>query len=384
MPNRKDEKWKYTSLRSFIADSWDIPAVASKVALDQQLKTDCLHLVLVNGRIDATHTELGADLSLVEMSSLTEADQALVVKALEKTSNQSDVFASLNSSFLEEIVFLKVTAGKKVEKPLQIHSQLIGGDTKNLVFPRVFIVAEKSSEVAILETTSLDGQANATAFAPVVDVTLHDNAQVERVILSLPDAAFVFKASQVNVGRDACYRETILFSGQHIGRNDTRVDLNGAGCHASLHAVYLAAGKEHLDYQSEIHHNCEHATSAQMVKGVLRDRGRFVFNGKIYVHVGAKGTDSSQINANLLMGENTEVDTKPTLLIDNDDVKCSHGATVSRINDEQLFYLTSRGISRAFAENMLAKAFVEEVVYTVQNEVLKKYMDESLEVIWSR
>ena len=165
-----------------------------------------------------------------------------------------------------------------------------------------------------------------------------------------------------------------FFSGK-IVRQDLNVILNGENAEANLNGVYVGSGDDHIDNHLNVIHRMPHARSSQAYKGALGDSSRGVFNGKIIIERDAQKTDASQLNKNLLLSDKAEIDTKPELWVDADDVKAAHGATVAQLDETEIFYFQTRGIDRPRAEAMLALGFVEEIIYSEKNPAIKEFLD---------
>jgi Fe-S cluster assembly protein SufD len=177
--------------------------------------------------------------------------------------------------------------------------------------------------------------------------------------------------SAVRVGRDASYRAFTLTLGGRLVRNQCDARIDGDGAEVELDAAYLIGGDSHVDTTTRIVHGAEHGTSRQTVKGVLDGHSRGVFQGKVLVEQGAQKTDGYQLSRALLLSRDAEVDVKPELEIYADDVKCSHGATTGRLDEDALFYLRARGIPAAEARALLVEAFVAEAIERVDDETVR-------------
>ncbi len=166
--------------------------------------------------------------------------------------------------------------------------------------------------------------------------------------------------------------------GAKLSRHDVLLKFNAEGGEAFVDGLYFLGEDQHHDTHSIISHDVPNCTSHQTYKGILNDKSRGVFNGKVFVAVGASGTDGYQSNKNLLLSNDARVDTKPQLEIFNDDVKCSHGATVGQLEEEELFYLLSRGLNETLARNLLTYGFAEEIVNKIEINSIKKQLDEAI------
>jgi Fe-S cluster assembly protein SufD len=179
----------------------------------------------------------------------------------------------------------------------------------------------------------------------------------------------------VSVGRGSVYNSTNINLGGALSRHDIDVKFTAEGGEAWVDGLYMLNGSQHADTHSIIDHQVPNCLSHQNYKGVMNDRSRAVFNGKVFVRENAHGTDAQQSNKNLLLSNEARVDTKPQLEIFNDDVKCSHGATVGQLEEEELFYLLTRGLPENLARNLLTYGFAEEIIRKIGIESIKSELD---------
>jgi Fe-S cluster assembly protein SufD len=179
--------------------------------------------------------------------------------------------------------------------------------------------------------------------------------------------AFHLGSCKVWLQKDSSYESFVFSTGAKLGRNELHVSLEGANSSVLLNGLYLSREGQHQDNHTIVDHAVAHARSSQYYKGILSEKSRAVFNGKIIVRRDAQKTDSSQLNRNLLLGPMAEIDTRPQLQIDADDVKCSHGASIGRISPDEIFYLESRGLSTQQATHLLCVGFAEDLIHRVQD-----------------
>jgi len=244
------------------------------------------------------------------------------------------------------------------------------------IFPHVLVIAEAGSKATIVE--SYAGPAKSFTSA-AVQIVLQDNANLThyRVQKESP-AAFHVGTTEVTVGRGSLYNSTSINLGGAIARHDIDVKFTAEGGEAFVDGLYMLNGSQHSDTHSVIDHAVPNCLSHQSYKGVLNDRSRGVFNGKVFVRENAHGTNAEQSNKNLLLSNDARVDTKPQLEIFNDDVKCSHGATVGQLEEEELFYLLTRGLPDSLARNLLTYGFAEEIIRKIGIESIKTDLDEAV------
>jgi len=208
------------------------------------------------------------------------------------------------------------------------------------------------------------------------NVILKEGASCEHYRLQLEGAKQThFSRVEVKQLRDSSYALHAVELGGALSRSDIVVKLAEQGASCALHGLFVLAGRQHVDHHTRIDHAAPHCTSKEKYRTVLDGRSHGVFNGKIMVHEGAIKTDSSMSNANLLLSNKAEIDTKPELEIYNDDVKCAHGATVEQLDQAQLFYLRSRGVSEQQAKELLTFAFADEVLTGMSNQVVRSYIE---------
>ncbi|MEQ1878195.1 MAG: Fe-S cluster assembly protein SufD, partial [Bdellovibrionia bacterium] len=216
-------------------------------------------------------------------------------------------------------------------------------------------------------------------------VRVAENAKLHHVKIQNESAeAYHVGSADAILGKASVYDSFIFSAGGKIGRNELRVTLNGAEASAILNGLYLSRAGQVQDCFTIVDHAVAEAKSAQYYKGVLAEKSRAVFNGKIIVRKDAQKTDSSQLNRNLLLGAGAEIDTRPQLQIDADDVKCSHGASVGRPNPEEIFYLESRGLSREQAGHLLCVGFAEDLVQKIEDKRARHEVQNILSEVFSQ
>ena len=278
-------------------------------------------------------------------------------------------FASLNLAFADFKV-IRIAKETSVAEPIELH---FAADENAAIFPHILVIAEAGSKATIVESYA----ATAKSFTnSAVQIVVGDNANLThyRVQKDAPDA-FNVGTTEVSLGSGSRYDATNINLGGAISRHDIDVKFTAEGGEAFVDGLYMLNGSQHHDTHSIIDHQVPNCTSHQTYKGVLNDTSRGVFNGKVFVRENAHGTDAQQSNKNLLLSDTARVDTKPQLEIYNDDVKCAHGATVGQLEEEELFYLLTRGLPETLARNLLTYGFAEEVINKIKIESIKKELD---------
>lgn len=327
-PIPKQEDWKYTNVAPISKEDW----LARPPADQQDLSGDELDLL---GRFNF----------------------------------ERNGFAALNLA-LADFRVVRIPKETSVTEPIELDFTL---DEGTAIFPHVLVIAEAGSKATIVETYASKGRSFTNSG---VQIIVEDNANLThyRVQKESPDA-FHYGATEVTLGRGSRYDSTNINLGGAISRHDIEVKFTAEGGEASVDGLYMLSGVQHHDTHSMIDHTVPNCTSHQSYKGVLNDSSRGVFNGKVFVRENAHGTDAQQSNKNLLLSNNARVDTKPQLEIFNDDVKCSHGATVGQLEEEELFYLLARGLSEPLARNLLTYGFAEEIINKIGIGSIKSELD---------
>ncbi|MDE2772530.1 MAG: Fe-S cluster assembly protein SufD [Gemmatimonadota bacterium] len=378
MPSTQLEEWRYTDLsRKLCLDKLHSP-VAEALPDDPQAWPERLrstmaedhdavgHLVLVDGSV--VHTNIGAHLSSrgVVLTSLRRAateHPTLLEKylATQAIPPEDGKLQALNAMLWTDGVLLYVPPGVRLEHPVRVTRWY--SETGAAFFSRTLIVADSASKLAYVDEALSDDFDQETLTSQAVEVFASDGAHVQYVSAQrIGRGAFCHAAQRILLGRDA----TLDMLNVSLGASTTRVDLNarllGSGADSNLLGLYFGDGDQHFDHNTSQDHIAPAARSDLLYKGALDDSSRAVFRGVIRVAEGAQQTDAYQTNRNLILSDNARADALPKLEIHADDVKCSHGATVGQLDEESLFYLMSRGLTRAQAERLVVVGFLGMVL----------------------
>ena len=286
----------------------------------------------------------------------------------------SSAFTALNSAFFRDGAVLRLAANTVVDVPIHLVFIAAGGDG-SVSHPRNLIVADAHSQATIVESYVTFGDAE--SFTNVVtEVSLGEGARLSHYKLqSESPRAFHVGTIQARQARNSWYESFSFATGADLSRTNVYTILDGDAAECVLNGLYLADGTQHMDHQTYVEHVAPNCPSHELYKGILDGRSHGVFNGKVYVHPEAQKTDGKQSNNNLLLSSHARVDTKPQLEIFADDVKCTHGATVGRLDETALFYLRSRGIGIAMARQLLTYAFAADVLERLQLAPLKEALE---------
>lgn len=382
-PTPENEEWKYTNVATINKETFEISLEKTEVEFErfvyEEAKTS--QLVFVNGVFNSRASNLSALPESVVALNLKDAltdekYESVIRENLARVVDYNENgFTALNTAFLNDGAFLYLPKDVKVEAP--IHFLFVS--TEGVAsFPRVLLIAERGSEATIIENYIGETEKNYFTNA-IVEIVLADDAKLKHYRVQRESvSAFHVGTTRAELNRGSSYNSTNINLGAQLSRHNVSVKFNQTGGEAWVDGLYFVGDSQHTDTHSLIDHAEPHCTSHQIYKGILDGKSRAVFNGKVYVHRDAQQTDAQQTNRNLLLSTDARVDTKPQLEIYNDDVKCSHGATVGQLEDDELFYLLSRGLHTDLARNLLTYGFAEEIINKIEIESIKRQLDEAV------
>ena len=392
-PTVEQEEWKYTNTAA-IARGRFTPVLARNATRQADsngfrsfVYDEARHsrLVFVNGIFQKDFSSLGAlPAGVVAMdivAALGPGQYEATVRAhLERDASSSkNGFTALNTALFSSGAFVLIPAEVKVEAPIHLLfiSKANNGDA-SASFPRVLVMAEENSAATILETyvSPSDGVYLTNS---AVDFVLGAGARLRHYKVQREStSAFHIASTNAELRPNASYDTTAINLGAALSRQDIGITMDHEGAECWVDGLYMMDGSQHTDTHSLIDHRQPSCTSHQLYKGILDGKSRAVFNGKVFVHHGAQHTDARQTNKNLLLSNEARVDTKPQLEIFADDVKCAHGAAIGRLEEDEIFYLESRGINPELARNLLTYGFAEEVIDKIKIDSIKRELDEAV------
>jgi Fe-S cluster assembly protein SufD len=380
VPTPKQEAWRFTSLKALAATPHEL-AEPTTADISPWRLSDSHRLVFVNGRFIEALSDVGELPDGVTVSSLAAAlatGSERAVFALGKGINLADhPFAALNTANFVDGAFIHLSRGAVVEKPIHLLFVAVGSDHPTWSAPRTVVSADLTSQATIVE--HYVGAGGETLTAPVTEFQLAPGAVVRHVRLQEESRDARHIALQTSrQGRDSRLESVALNVGAALSRTEIDAELGAPGAHVSLDGLYLVEGTQHTDSRLQVRHAAPHCTSHELYKGVLDGKSRAVFTGRIIVDPDAQKTDAIQSNRNLLLSAGALVNSNPQLEILADDVRCTHGSTVGRLDEEAIFYLRSRGIDRATAESLLTYAFAAEIVQLIPVEEIRERMERHL------
>ena len=387
-PSTRSEDWRYTSVAPIAeADFRTLRAASGEVTAEQLAPFTFGHpewptLVFVNGRCApelSSPAALPPGVRVLPLARALREEPALVERYLTRLAGSDDAsqaFTALNTALMQDGAVVLVGREARAEQPIHLVYVTDAYAARGAAHLRNLIVAERHAEATVIESYVATGEA--TYFTNVVtEVEVEAGATLRhyKVQRESPRAYHVGTV-EARQERDSHYVSFSFATGAALSRTNVYTVLAGQGCGATLNGLYMVGGDQHVDHQTRIEHAQPNCFSREVYKGVLDGASHAVFNGKVYVHPIAQKTDGKQSNNNLLLSERAHVDTKPQLEIFADDVKCTHGATVGRIDEMALFYMKSRGLSREQARRLLTYAFAADVLETIEVEAVRESLEQ--------
>lgn len=383
-PTRRDEEWKYTSLYQLSQTPFQFAGSNAHYLSEDEIKAmqlceDSVHLVFIDGHYSEKLSTLASEAG-VHISTMAEAlqsDHAAVQAAL-SAQESKDSLSALNLALFQDGAFIHIDDNVEFDKTIQI-THLTQADSLAHNQRHLIVLGENAKARVIERYSSLCKDA------------YFNNIQTQLILKSgaalsyykcLEEAEKGSHISDVQV-RQESNSQLRAFSfalGGGLVRSDLHNLLDASDVSCELYGLYLAKGKEHVDHHTKLWHAKPNCNSRELYKGIITDKARAVFNGKIEVAVDAQKTDANLHNHNLLLSKTAEVDTKPQLEIYADDVKCAHGATVGQLDDNEIFYLRARGIDETEARQLLLHAFANDVATHIEHESLREAIQQRIEV----
>ena len=382
IPERNDESWKYTNAKNLrvrdLSPTEQLPDEDSmRAAVDSlPILSGAQRMVFWNGVFIESLSELANHEQVFVGTldqALAESGEELEPYFLRIADANGAPFVAANTALARDAAIVILSKNANIEQPIQLVFMHAGD--KTLHSSRVFIAALEGSKSTIVEHHGSANHSSSGLHNAVTELALMGNAHVERVQINHEesDTHRVHHLGAV-LHRDAHLSNTLVQRGGNLSRNEVAVQLKEPGAHVSLQGLSMLDQVQHCDNHVYVGHLAPHCTSKQLYKHVLADASHGVFTGCVEVAPDAQKTDAQQQNPNLILSPKAQADTRPQLLIYADDVKCSHGATVGRLDELAMFYLRSRGLDFDVARSLLTWAFSAEVIQAVPNVELQTYL----------
>jgi len=382
-PTPKNEEWKYSNVRELISESYHFNAPSSLSLADLQdlnIPEQAANILyFVNGHYSEELSSIASSSDQIIVDSLQNAykKNPFLVNTYfdELVKDDTDAFTSLNTAFAQDGVFIHVPDNQTVEHPVILRfvsdarSQNVGSQPRNI------IAVGKNAHVKMAESFRTLGTERSFTNT-VTEIHMDRDSGVEYYkVQNESEKAYHIGTTQVRMLDNAqFYAGTVTLNG-HFTRNNLNIILDGEHCEAHMYGLYFPDGTQHVDNHTVADHCKPNSQSNELYKGILRDKAKGVFNGKIFVRPDAQKTNAFQSCKNIVLSTEATMNTKPQLEIYADDVKCSHGTTTGQIDEEALFYMRSRGISKPEAMSLLMYAFCADVVSQIKIDSIREYLE---------
>ena len=390
-PTRRNEDWKYTSVTELLQPQYqepkpvDIAVEDIKPFLYEEL--DVYLLVFVNGKYNevlSSKDELAKKIIVQDISSGLEEDGLIKATASEYlnkwASEAKNSFMVLNSAFAQNGIYIGIPDGFVVDRPIHFLNIAHAAKEPIVISPQKIIVVGENSKLTVIETYHHLPNSEQTYFTnTVTQLVLKRNAIVDHYrIQDEVEHAFFINNTEVEQQRDSIYSSYAVDLGGKLVRNNLNSILKDSGTNTNFYGLYVGINKQHIDNQTFIDHAFPNCNSNELYKGILTDKAKGVFNGKIMVRPDAQKTNAFQQNHSLVLSKTASMNSKPQLEIYADDVKCSHGATIGQLNKEALYYMRSRGLSEKEALSVLKQAFLTEITEVIKIDPVREKVEQML------
>jgi Fe-S cluster assembly protein SufD len=362
IPTNRQESFRFLPLSSIASESLR-PAVRSDstTQFNGSALPTAASIGFIDGQPQGSLRALPPGLRIDRLEDLLRSAPDALEPYFSKLAAPIHSFAAIGLAAFRDAWIIRVAAGASIELPVDIVVQQKRGGY--WAIPRLLIVLEANSQLKVIERHVPSESPDFGLTTGVFEILLEQGACLHHVRLcGRGGSEAELSATSVQVESNAHYHAWTATNGGMLTRFDTHVRLVGRDARADLDGLYVARGKDIVDHHTVVVHECESTTVEESYKGIVDDEAQAVFDGLIVVKPGAIHTNAQQFNRNLLLSDSAVVHTKPQLEIDADDVTCGHGATVGKLDEQQIFYLQSRGVSSEYARQMLTRAFAAELI----------------------
>ncbi len=386
LPNNKSEEYKYTNIAKAFSKAFEYNSVPyNEEVLNNEIKKVVFReenantLVFVNGLFSTKYSKIVEEDKIKIMD--LESAYRKFPEEIESYINsikpaKKDGFATLNTSFAKNGVYIKIESGEVLEEPVILYFIKDTTHGKVVTMPRNLFIVGNNSQIKITELFHTIGE-NDSYTNTMTELIIGEHAVVDYYKIE-PDRTSAYHIGNTYIkqaDKSVLNAVTITLGGTMI-RNNLLVMLDGENCECNLYGLSILKDNQHVDNNTTVDHLKPNSYSNELYKNILDNESTGVFNGKIFVRQYAQKTNAFQSNRNILLSDNASINTKPQLEIWADDVKCSHGATTGQIDQEQLFYLRSRGLNKESARAMLLYAFAQDVLDKIKVKSIRETLDE--------
>ena len=390
LQRRGNEEWKYTNVTPIAQAGFQYafqprPRLASSALKPFTLGHGWSRLVFVDGRFDQDRSSIGdlpKDALVGNLADAPSASSGILAKHLGQSAKlNGDGFTALSTAFIHDGAFISLPPGSVVEQPIHLLYVSTASEPSTVSYPRTLVLAGEGTVATVVE--SYVGLSPQAAFIDAItEIVLSEGAALDWYKLLLDgDGAYHVGTTAVRQKKDSVFHSTSIASGGRLVRDSLSVLLDGEGSECFLNGLSITDGGQHIDNHTFIDHAKPRTTSRELYKGILGGKSTGVFSGRVLVRKDAQKADARQTNRNLVLSPGARVDSKPYLEIFADDVKCAHGATAGKLDEESMFYLKTRGLDEQKARDLLAYAFAAEIIRGIPLKPLEAHVDRLLQRI---
>jgi Fe-S cluster assembly protein SufD len=385
LPTTRHEEWKYTSLRPLLEKGFVLNGSVKSSAVNPDVdrlvqskkQADSLVVVFIDGCLDLALSDKSA-LAAIGYKTLSQAESEYDSDwwdGWQSAPGMTGLFAAMNAGFARNGAVFKIKKNQIVDKPLHILHVATPESSSEVSATRLVFALEDGAKLRVVEEFIAIGSTTSGWSNGLTQFKLGALADCGYYrIVSAPDLFHTGSVSAV-LDRGSCFETFSLLAGGRLARVNVDVKYTAPDAECIINGLYLTRHNEHVDHHTSVDHQVGHCRTHQLYKGILNDESRAVFNGKIFIRKDAQKTEAYQTSKNLLLSKAAEVDAKPQLEIDADDVKASHGAAIGSVDPLELFYLQSRCIGRAEAMAMLCRGFADDVVMRLKDDGAKRLLN---------
>lgn len=376
IPSRKNEHWTFTDLEKYLPEN---PSFSKKTSLQECPanliaeyvidKTACI--LFIDGLLDKEFTKLPPGIQIVN----PEEQELKHVTGIIERNLESSFISNFNTCIVQDLLHIVVDETYNSKIPLSIASVTTAREKNYFQSQKILFTVSKNVHCTILESFVSLEEESSYVHMPSILFIVEKNSQVDHYKLQNESKKVIHLASlEGSVKENAKLNTFNLTLGSHLSRQDYLLDLNAIHAHTILDGIYVIDGEQRTDHHSTICHNNKETHSKQLLKGFISEDAHGSFKGKIVIQRHAVRSTASQLNKNLLLSRGSKIQTKPQLEIYTDDVRCTHGATIGSLDEEQIFYLTTRGFSRKAAKVMLCYGFAMDSILKIESSPIQKFM----------
>ncbi len=393
LPGEKEEPWRYTNLArlKFKLDDFSVvPAVGKESVVPSSAGSSWVELSpdrsgeghQYGSTVSMTRPDMELDsggVIVADIHTAIEQHPELVKPHLfSQFDSATHIFSALHGALFFGGAFIYVPRGKTLSLPVEYGCHITKAGTS--IFPHTLVVVEENAEVCYLERFSSSGLGGSGLSDAAIEVVAGQASRVfVATIQDYEKGVWHFHNHRYRTGRDASFKSLVVTLGGKFSRTEVTTEILGEGNSVDMMGIYLAGEGQHFDFRTLQDHAAPHSTSDLLYKGALKDNARTVYSGQIRVRPEGRETDAYQTNRNLILSDNAMANSKPELEIENNDVRCSHAASVGQMDENEVFYLQSRGIDRISAERLIVKGFLEEVLGKVGRKDIRGMVEHLLE-----